>query len=139
MTRMIRTPCPFAMLIATGALLLSQAAAQPQSPPMPKTAREWNALRNRARTAADCRALSQWSQSQAESCRRKQIDCEAELRDYYAHPSPHPFPRNPPRDQSLKHLIAYYQGQARRWDDLAGGYSEKAAVLEGTSAPPQRP
>jgi hypothetical protein len=131
MAAVICKPGPFAISIAV--LLLGHAAAQQQSPRTPKTNREWTALRARARTAEDFRSLSKWSQGQAESCRRKQSDCEFELRESYAHPPSHPLPRNPPREQSLRNLIAFYRGQAHRWDGLAQAQSERAAALAKTT------
>jgi hypothetical protein len=131
MAAVIRKPGPFAISIA--ALLVGHAAAQQPSPALPITNHEWNALRARARTAADFRSLSKWSQGQAESCRRKQSDCEAELRDLNEHPPSHPFPRNPPREESLRNLIVFYRDQARRWDGLARAESERAAALAKTT------
>ena len=121
-----------AVLFAQIAVLALQETGSP-APDVaaPRNAREWKRLRGHARTSQEFYALSKWCQVQAAQCRKNQADCEEELRHYDAHPS---FPKNPPRDQTLRNLISSYRRQAQRWSEFADGYTQKAKALEAAAA-----
>lgn len=111
----------FAALLAAAAL-----CAQPAA--VPGNSREWKRAQAHAQTPEQFDALSRWCRSQAELSRQQQAHCESELRDSYAHPPAHPFPKNPPREQVLRTLAGGYQRQAAEWDRLAEVYSSKARI-----------
>jgi len=124
--------CVCALLVLRPAPIAGQDAANAKSAvSIPKNNREWKRLRASARTSDDFHALSGWCVLQAELYRRKQADCEGELRDYYAKDRFNP-PKPPGRDVALKNEIATYRERAKHWRELADLYSAKAtAVSEG--------
>ncbi len=126
-----------AALLAQSALLALQETHLPDPAvpqiAVPRNSREWKRLRGHARTPGDFYALSKWCQAQAAQCRKKQAGCEEELRAFYAHPPVPPFPKNPPREQSLRGLIAGYRNQAQRWTAFADAYSQKAKTIEAAA------
>ena len=72
-------------------------------------------------------ALATWCRSQTASCRRNQAKCEAELRDFCAHRPAFAHRANPPRERTLRSLIATYRRQAERWAAFATAYSLKTS------------
>jgi len=126
-----------AALFAQSALLALQETRLPDPAvsqiAVPRNSREWKRLRGHARTPEEFYALSRWCQAQAAQCRKKQASCEEELRAFYAHPPVPPFPKSPPRDQTLRGLIAGYRNQAQRWTEFADAYSRKAKTLAATA------
>jgi hypothetical protein len=124
----IAVGCVFALLVLRPAPIAGQDAAHSKSAvAIPKNSHEWKRLRASARTADDFHALSEWCVLQAELYRRKQADCEGELRDYYAKDRFNP-PKPPGRDVALKNDIATYRERAKHWSELAGRYSAKATA-----------
>ncbi len=102
--------------------------------PAPLNSGQFKCLRSQARTAEDFKALSKWCRQRAETYRKKKEDCEAELREYYSRPSPLALAKYPPRDKSLKALIAHYRELSARWSELENLYSKKAQDLAAAKA-----
>jgi hypothetical protein len=134
----------FTRISLSGALLLVLVAkcAQAQSETaLPAAAtrgriqntREYRALRKRAKTADDFKALSAWCSDQSAVCRRKIAQLEAELNDYQPG-SPRPGQKYPPRDQTLRNLIAHYRIVAANWQKTAENYMAGSAKLGATSS-----
>jgi hypothetical protein len=92
---------------------------------------QYKALRKRAKTASDFKALSAWCTDQSAVCRRKIAQLEAELNDYHSG-SPRPAPKYPPRDQTLRDLIAHYRIVAGNWQRSAENYMARSVKLEVT-------
>ena len=133
----------FVRIPLSGTLLLASIAgytrAQP-AVPQPEAAsrnrihntRGYKALCKRAKTADDFKALSAWCADQSAVCRRKVAQLEAELKEYNAS-SPRPGPKYPPRDQTLRDLIAHYRLLSAKWQESAENYMGRLAKLESAS------
>jgi hypothetical protein len=103
----------------------------PESAPLvPRKKHEWHHLQGSARTCDEFQALSRWCRTQADECRKQLANCEAELREYMAHPPVHPFPRNPRRDDVLRTLVGTYKTKAAKWSALSDAYSHRAQELQ---------
>ena len=96
-----------------------------------QNAREYRALRKRAKTADDFKALSAWCSDQSAICRRKIAQLEVELNDYHSN-SLRPDSKYPPRDETLQTLIAHYRIVAGNWQKNAENYMARSAKLEAT-------
>src|SRR5215471_50 len=118
-------------------LIAGWAWAQSQMSPASATrariqnSREYRSLCKRAKTADDFKALSAWCSDQSSICRRKIAQLEAELNDYHSNPS-RPGSKYPPRDETLRNLIAHYRIVAGTWQRSAEDYKARLAKLEAT-------
>lgn len=116
--------------------LLSAAAAWPQAPfaeqrpgaaPI-RSAREFRGMCRRAKTADQYGALSAWCFRQSGACVKKVSELESELKEYDSG-TPRVGPKYPPRDRTIRELIAYYRSQAAKWQGRADGYTKQMAKL----------
>jgi len=102
-----------------------------------RNSREYKGLCKRAKSADDFKALSAWCSGRSTMCKRKVAELEAELSDYYSKPSV-AGPKYPPRDQTLRGLIAHYRSLAGQWQASADRYTARLASLDATSTNQQK-
>ena len=91
-----------------------------------QNAREYRALCKRAKTADDFKALSAWCSDQSVISRRKIGQLEAELNDYHSSSS-RPGSKYPPREETLRSLIAHYRRVAGNWQKSTENYMARSA------------
>ena len=131
----VRNSAPLAALLLF-APVLSLASphlsgyADPQPSPVVKTSKDYDRLRTHAHTAQDYQALAEWCRTRASKFQQEQAARGSELDAYYRRQSNLNLPKYPPRDQTLKTLIARDREQATHWNHLATEYSEQARKIE---------
>lgn len=100
-----------------------------RNPVMIHSAREFKEVSKRAQTAEEYGALSAWCSNRSSTYGKKIAELESELTAYYARSGP-VGPKYPPRDQTLKELIAHYRLLSSKWQDRATGYTQRATNLK---------
>ena len=93
-----------------------------------RSAREFNGLCRRARTADDYKGLCEWCDGRSSFCARRVKELEAELKDYYSGTQRVGL-KYPPRDQTLKELIDHYRVQGQKWAERGDSYRKQVAKL----------
>src|SRR5262249_32333234 len=97
--------------------------------------RGYKHLRNRVRTVEDFKILAKWCQQRVDLCRKKEIDCETELKAYYGRFLAVAAPKYPPGDQTLKALMAHCRELSEHRSKLVNRYADRAIELEAAPAP----